>query len=235
MTTTTLQLPASIKQATKDHLDAGHRLIVNRQSARWQHPARSALYEPIDRALAILVLTTFENEYQVIEESGPQGQRSILTPMRCPPKDGYIHYDYLSIGEISKIINRSRNAAGKFVSRHGLKRRRWKLKRGVAVKVNECLTDAIEADYGLEVGIDIRYERMVRPGILTLDRDWYSFKDMANLVGITPASVSMAISSNDLPCEKRYMMDSGYPLKAVRKETFAFLLLNVWDVSVIME
>ena len=74
-----------LKQQALEYLGIDARLVVERRRAFWQHGRRDTLTVPTPRPLALRIHALMRNRFELIEESGPNGQRTILTPLPCQP------------------------------------------------------------------------------------------------------------------------------------------------------
>jgi len=174
-------------------LDDGLELVLDRDGARWQHPARTHLFFEVDEGRAEALFSELMGRFETREQNGAR----VLTPQpvtkpepETGPEEIVLTRKWMRYPELAEAIaHLSYRGAESFVARHEELTVRHVTGHGddglhPVVRSDEGLVQALRSDYPeYEVTVDICHpERMLAPLQVELTTRWHTYYQLADLL-----------------------------------------------------
>lgn len=188
-------------QSPEDYLAHGMRLVTTQTEAWWQHPAQHFLRNYLDRQEALAIIDAHQDEYAVIEESGPSGKRRILTPQRCGAQQADVvlrqqWYTWTALAQ--KLGYHVDWFKRNMIDPSALTERMRARGSGGAVKADAALVQAIEDCTAMRVRLSIRRQgEQVFPESVRLTEPRYRYADLATQLGTTYSRLQGLLADYD--------------------------------------
>jgi AcrR family transcriptional regulator len=205
-----------IKQQALARLDDGLELVLHRDGARWQVPARSHLYFEVSREKAEAIFEALNDRFQVRRMSGPSGRKRVLTPepVAAPEPAGGARSEAQDTPTVRLIrtwhtcreIARRLGVSYDTVYNHATKKltiRRAPVEQGgttTVVRLDGKLVQWLR-DRGAEVEIDLSDDLEPRdpyPEEVKLTQPCYTYAELAEVTGREPSSVGRLCRRHDV-------------------------------------
>mgnify|MGYP006427012343 CR=1 FL=1 len=192
----------------ESYLDYGMRLVATQTDAFWHHPARESLRNYVPLCDALSIIERFEDDYEVLTESGPAGSRVILTPMRVNPgsEDAgprVITDLWMTARDLEDVLDRSVKTIRRW-ARGKVEKRQVVSANGIlhAIRMTPDTVEAMSHRFGVELHRDIREEGYeVRPYEIEVPPLGMSAKAMAKEVRVSRWHFWKTLKASDIPLD----------------------------------
>lgn len=195
-----MESTTELQDTALTHLSDGLELVLDRDGARWQMPGRHALYFEVHPVRAKALFAMFGDRFETRSQSGPRGQRRVLTPEPAArssvdkdtaPDEVLLTRTWLTYRELANAMHFGYKGAQHFVRRHedALRCAHITTNGGrdglsAVVKTNAALVSALKDDYPEKtIRVCIEHpERELAPQAVTLTEPSYTYRTLGGLV-----------------------------------------------------